>query len=121
MFYFAWVDKTDTTFLPEYQREDEPIYAFSLQQTEGDFASLEIDMRNPRVGLLTSSRKQWAWFAWRNPDDNIVYPLFFGRIVAVPQQMQDNIIRLTLVARPADYEDQLITLAETLRVAPYYD
>jgi hypothetical protein len=119
-FYFAWVDKTDTVFNPVFAREDEQVFALSLEHSEGDFAALDIDLKNPRVGLLAPARKQWAWLTYRKQDDTLV-PLFFGRLIGVPQQMQDEVVRLSFVARPVDFEDQKLALAETLREAPYYD
>jgi hypothetical protein len=119
-FYFAWVDKTDTDFSPtEHAVEDEDVFAFSLQHDEGDFPSLEVDLRNPRVGLLSAGRKQWAWFSVDTGEE--VVPLFFGRLVGLPANLTDEIVRLTFVARPLDFEEQRADLAESLRVAPYYD
>ena len=118
-FYFAWVEKSETTFGPEHQVEDESIYALSISHSEGDFPSLEIDLRNPRVGLLGPTRKQWCWLSYDNGTD--VVPMFFGRLVGIPQAMQEDIIRLTFVARPIDFDAQRAALADTLRVAPFYD
>lgn len=119
-FYFAWVDKTATTFSADYAVEDEEVFALNISQGEGDFASAEIDLRNPRIGLLAPSRKQWAWISYRDGVGTL-HPLFFGRLVSVPQQMQDNVIRLTFIARPGDFEAQKATLAEALKVFPYWD
>lgn len=121
MFYFAWADAEELdTFGPSHYREDEEVFAVNIKQSEGEFAAMDLDLRNPRVGLLASTRKQWAWLSWRDPEGT-VHPLFFGRLVAVPQNMTEDIVRLTFVARPADYETQLEELAEDMRVAPYYD
>lgn len=120
-FYFAWVDKEDNTFAEtEHAVEDEEVFALTLQHAEGDFPSLDVDIVNPRIGLLTSSRKQWAWVSFRKADNSVV-PLFFGRLVGVPQDLQDDIVRLSFVARPPDYEDQRSTLADTLKAYPYWD
>lgn len=120
-FHFAWVDKSETTFDPDsHAREDEDIFAFQLTHNEGDFPALDIDVKNPTVGLLAPSRKQWAWFSYRK-DDNTLVPLFFGRLIGVPQQMEGTVARLSFVARPVDFEDQKAALADTLRVAPFYD
>jgi len=119
-FYFAWVDKDETTFGDEHIRNDSDVFSLNLIHAEGDFPSLEVDILNPRRGLLAPSRKRWAWLSYRK-QDNTVVPLFFGRIVGVPQDVQDNIIRVTLLARPADFEEQKAALAEALKVAPYWD
>ena len=38
-FQFAWVGPAETAFGPEHEREDEEVFAFSLEHTEGDFAT----------------------------------------------------------------------------------
>lgn len=119
-YYFAWVDKTDTTFSDAFAREDEEIFSLTIAQAEGDFASADVALVNPRIGLLASTRKQWAWISYRD-DVGTLFPLFFGRLVSVPQGLQANIISLTFVARPVDFEDQKAALAATLMVAPYWD
>jgi hypothetical protein len=118
-FYFAWADKTETTFGPEHQVEDESVYALNVAHNESDFPSLEVDIRNPRVGLLGPTRKKWCWLSYDDGTD--VVPMFFGRLVGVPQAMQEDVIRLTFVARPLDFDAQRSALAATLRVSPYYD
>lgn len=121
MFYFAWCDSDELTFNPAtHKRVDEEVFSFNLPHVEGEFPSLDLDLLNPRVGLLASTRKQWAWLSWEDPAGT-THPLFFGRLVGVPQDIQDDVVRLTFVARPVDYEEQRNALAETLKVAPYYD
>jgi len=116
----AWVDSGDTSFLPAFARSDENVFAFEVAQDEGDFAHLTIEIKNPRVGLLVSSRKQWAWLSWQD-EASTVHPLFFGRVVGVPDGQEDELLRLTLVARPADYEAQKEAVAAALRVLPWFD
>lgn len=121
MFYFAWVDPTETTFSSStHAREDEEVFAISLQQTEGEFPALDLDLLNPRIGLLAPSRKQWAWLSYRKKDDTVV-PLFFGRLIGVPQDIEQSVVRLSFVCRPVDYEETQATLAATLEVSPYFD
>ncbi len=120
MFYFHWVDATDKTWNPAFAVDDEDVFSVNVRQSEGDFATLEVDIRNPRKGLLAPSRKRWAWLSYRKQDTTLV-PLFFGRLVGVPQDIQDDILRVTFVARPGDFEEQKSALAASMRVAPYYD
>ena len=47
-FQFAWGGPAETTFTAAHAREDEEVFAFTLEHTEGDFATLCIDIRNPR-------------------------------------------------------------------------
>jgi len=118
-FHFAWVDATEITFGPEHQVEDEEVFSFRVEHAEGEFASLSIEIRNPRIGLLAPARKTWAWLSWNNGTEMI--PLFFGRLVGVPGNLHQEIVTLQFTARPADYNAQKQTLAETLKVAPFWD
>lgn len=119
-FYFAWVPDGGTTFGVEHQVEDEQIFAFTIEHQEGDFASLSIDIVNPRVGLLGPDRDLWCWLSWRKPDTSVV-ALFHGRLVGVPETIDKTVVTLEFIARPEDYEEQKAALAESLKVAPYWD
>lgn len=120
MFHFAWVDKTDDVFGAQHHIEDEQVFGFRLVHDEGQYPALELDIRNPRVGLLTPARKQWAWLSWRRGPGDVV-PLFFGRLIGVPQALQANLVTLHFVARPHNVEDQKAALAEALRELPWWD
>ena len=122
-FYFAWVNPSETTFTQAHAREDERIYSLTVSHGEGDFASAEIDILNPRVGLLGASRKVWAWISWDGDENSSVgaEALFFGRLVGVPTDMQNETVRLTFTARPSDYDARKRLLASAMRVAPYWD
>lgn len=119
-FYFAWVDDTETEFDPvAHKREDEDVFAFDRTQDEGDFANLSVDIKNPRIGLLNAGRKTWAWLSFDTGTDLV--PLFFGRLVGVPRNVFADVVTLDFTARPKDFVAQKLALAETLKVAPYYD
>ena len=118
-FYFAWVNSTDGTFNSTFERADEQVFSFQLNQNEGEFAELFVDVINPKTGLLAAGRKQWVWFSYYNGSSAV--PLFFGRLVGVPQQLQNEIVRLQFIARPGDYEPQKEALADTLKVAPFWE
>ena len=105
------------TFGPQHHVEDEEVFAFRVDHAEGEFASLSIEIRNPRIGLLAPARKTWAWLSWNN--GTAVIPLFFGRLVGVPSDLHQEMVTLAFTARPADYNAQKLALAETLKVAPY--
>lgn len=120
-FWFHWADKTDTTFSPAFITDDEDVFAVSILHSEGDIPSMEVDILNPRVGLLTTGRKQWAWLSWTD-DGGTNHPLFFGRIVGVPQQLQDETIRLTFVARALNIDAQKLAIYEdVVNNSPVYD
>lgn len=118
-FCFAWVDETDTTFGAEHQVEDEKFFAFKLDHAEAGKPTLSIDILNPRVGLLSPSRKLWAWFSWYNGSAYV--PLFFGRLVGIPDSLLGETLTLILVADPPDYLARKQAVAETLKIRPFYD
>lgn len=139
-FYFAWADAAEMDFGPEHVRADEHVFSFTIQHDEGDFPVLDIAIMNPRVGLLAPGRKLWAWLsydkAWTPPapvqegdseseesesDTSDVVPLFFGRLVGVPADLDQELIQLSFVARPEDYQEQKVAIADTLKARPYWD
>lgn len=93
-FHFAWVRPEETTFGTEHAREDEEVFAFRLDHTEGDFAMLSIEIRNPRRRLL-EGEDIWMWLALDTE------PLFFGRLVAIPEDLHGEIVTLNFRVRPA--------------------
>lgn len=119
-YYFAWVDPTDTTFSPSFERYDENVFSLRREHLEGNIPSLQIEIRNPRIGLLHAGRKVWAWLSWRSPSGT-VKPLFFGRLVGVPTNMFAEFVTLQFIAKPVDYVKQKQTTAETMKVRPYWD
>lgn len=102
-----------------HARVDEEIVSLQITQTEGDFATMSVVVKNPGVGLLGSARNLWAWVSWF--DGSAVVPLFHGRLVGVPQALQGESVTLNFIARPEDYEAQKEALAASLRVMPYWD
>lgn len=118
-FYFAWVNP-GTAFNPAVHNvNDEKIVSWSVEQIEGEFATLVVRIKNPRIGFLNAGRKLWAYLSWDNGSS--IVPLLFGRIVGIPSSLQSEIVQVDFVARPVDYADQKLALAETLRILPYYD
>lgn len=118
----ALVD-ADTVFDPElHATEDFTVINFEVSQEEEEFALLEIEVENPRVGLLAPGRKQWAFVAWKDPRAQTAEPivLFFGRVVSIAENMQDNRISLNCRARPSDFEDLKAALADSMR-SSFYD
>lgn len=118
-YFFAWVDE-GTAFDPNlHARSNEDIFEFTLDQQEGDFASLDITIKNPRIGLLAPGRQIWAWFSWWNGTQAV--PLFFGRLVGLPTNLEAETVQLNFIARPPDFTNQKEQVADTLRVTPFWD
>lgn len=118
-FYFAWIDE-DEVFGPTHHRNDEHVFAFEIEQIEGEFCSMVLDLANPQQGLLNPGRKQWCYLAYEKIDGTVV-PLFKGRVIGMPEDMAKYFIRVSFLARPSDYETRLTTLADSLKVLPYWD
>lgn len=123
-FFFAWVDP-NTAFDPvAHAREDAEVVSFDCTHEEATFATLTITIRNPRVGLLAPGRKVWAWLSWRHtPKDaaETITPLFYGRLVGVPDSILGEAVTLTFTGRPSDYNARKTVVADALRVLPFYD
>jgi hypothetical protein len=117
-FFFAWCGPGQT-FDSSLEREDEQIVSVEITQNEGDFAQAQIEIRNPRVGLLAPGRQLWAFLSWDSGSG--VVPLFYGRIVGVPDNLTGEIVKLAFVARPLDYLERKAALADSLRVLPFWD
>ncbi|MFZ1059287.1 MAG: hypothetical protein WAP47_08845 [Candidatus Rokuibacteriota bacterium] len=118
-YYLALVDAEDTTFSEDFARHDETVFSFTVSQQEGDFCSLSVVIENPSVALLDDSRPQWAWLSM--DEDGEITPLFHGRIVGVPADLQKDLVTVEFLAKPVDFEDQKRTVAATLREAPFWD
>ena len=119
--YFAWVEASETTFGPEHEVEDESVFRLRIAQDEGDFAIAEVEVRNPRVGLLGVGRQRWAWISSDENDSASITPLFFGRLLGLPTRLEADVLRLEFLARPLDFDAQKDALAITLKVFPYWD
>ena len=118
-FHFAWVDAGQTSFSSAFAREDEQVLSFELAQEEGDFASLRLEVRNPRVGLLSINRKCWGWLSVS--EGATLTPLFFGRLIGLPEEMNDEVVTISFIAKPLNYQAAKAAVADTMRQAQYFD
>ena len=118
-FLFAWI-AAPVPFDPlVHAVEDEGISDLTISQQEGEFASLQITVINPFLGLLAAGRMQWCWLSWH--DGAGLVPLFCGRLAGVPESVDGETVRLLFTARPINYETIRDDLAATLKVLPYWD
>lgn len=120
-FFLAYCDP-GTAFDPVTMGvEGEVIFAFEMSGEEGEFDGLELEIKNPKVGILNPERKQWAWFSY--DDGTTLKPLLFGRIVGAPADLQGETVTVSLIAKPEDFQEQKETLAAIMREAgrPYWD
>jgi len=119
-FYFAWIDEGEQFNPAVHNRDDEDVFSFSIQQTEGDFASLTLEVHNPRIGLLNAGRKVWCFLSFDDGSGTLVN-LFKGRLIGIPSNIFDTVVTFTFIARPSGFVAQKHALADTLRVLPYWD
>lgn len=117
--FFAWVEE-GTAWSEDLARIDEQIFAFSIVHQENECATLDLDLVNPKVGLLAAGRNLWAWLTHRKPNGDLI-PLFFGRLLGIPDEIQDEVVRLQFRAKPVDYDEQQAAIAASLRELPWYD
>ena len=119
-YYFAYAADGEPFDEAIHNREDEAVLSLTLTHNEGDFAGLTVTVLNPAPqGLLAPGREQWAWVSW--DDGSAIVPLFYGRLVAVPEQIDGETVRLLFSAKPTDYDEIKKAHADTLRVLPYWD
>lgn len=121
---FAWCDVTDTWDAVK-NRYDEFVLNYKLNQTEGNFATFQIEIENPAIataglGLLAPGRKIYCMFGKDRGSGPELE--FFGRLVAFPQEVSGPTVVLDFIAEPPDYAQrkQDYTRA-SLKVAPAYD
>jgi hypothetical protein len=119
-FYFAWCGPGET-FNAGHLREDEFILSFDIGHLEGQIPTLDIEVKNPHVGLLAPGRLQWAWFSYQSPYDNSITPLFYGRLIALPSNLLNEVVTLKFISRPPNFIAQKQAVAERMKVSPYYD
>lgn len=117
--YFAWVESDEEFDADVHNREDEDVFDFTFDHVEGDFAGLQVIIKNPRIGLLNPSRKTWAILSF--DDNGTITPIFRGRLIGVPTNLFETLVTIDFTAKPTDFEEQKTNLAETLKVLPYWD
>lgn len=111
----------DAPFATANLLNEEHIFSVAIEHNEGDCATLRIEVRNPRIGLLAAGRNIWAWLAWDAGDGQGPVPIFNGRLVGVPKNLVGEVVQLEFVARPNDYQAQKLAIAQTLQQLPYVD
>jgi hypothetical protein len=110
-----------------HNRFDEEVLGIEIAQSEGDFATLTVDIKNTGVGLLATGRNLWCWLSWDQAwtpaggDAPDLVPLFNGRLVGVPQLAAGEVMQLQFLARPDDYNVQKLGLADSMQVLPFWD
>src|ERR1035437_9242931 len=123
-FTFYWADESETTFNASTMNvANEEIVSFDIKHDEGQVPTLDIVIRNPRIGLLSPGRKVWAWLGWQGTGayTGTLVPLFFGVLVGVPVNLFREKVTIQFIARSPQFIAHKQARAETMKAAPYYD
>lgn len=116
-FSFAWVDEADTFDPVTHGVEDELILSFEVIEEEHNWAILNVEMLTDisGSGFLSVTRKQWVWFS------DEFGALFKGRVLGVPQQIEERVIAVTFWGRASDHEARKAVAADALKIGPFFD
>jgi hypothetical protein len=104
----------------------EDLFSFTIQHDEGQHPTLDLIVKNPRIGLLAPGRKVWAWLAWQSDATDPNYhgalvPIFFGVLVGVPTSLFKEKVTFQFIARSPQFIREKQALAETMKTPPFYD
>jgi hypothetical protein len=100
--------------------EDEEIVSFRMTHEEGQIPTLDITVRNPRIGLLAPGRKTWAWLGRRDSTGHL-RGIYFGNLQGIPTDLFQEKVTLKFHSRAINFVALKQDAAEALKVAPYYD
>jgi len=117
--FLAWVDPTETSFTQSHQVMAEDVYSIQIDGREGEVAILTLVLKNPRIGLLNAGRKLWIWLSWS--DGTNTFPVFFGRLVGIPENVFGELVSLIFLAKPLDFDQQRFDVAQALKELPWFD
>ena len=117
--YFAAVDPLDVYDELIHSVEDEEVFFLKIDHAEGEFATLEVEIKNPSEGLLSPSRKQRVFISIENNGSPIL--IFSGRIIGNPTEITGETVRIQYIGQPEDWDTVQDTFLDTLKVAPFYN
>jgi hypothetical protein len=117
--YIALVDAGEEFDPNVHNREDEDVFHLRISQSEGEFARAEIEIRNPRKGLLSPSRKRWIFIS--HDVSGTAQLMFSGRVVGYPSDLSQETITLEYIAQPENWESDQQTFLDSLKISPFYN
>src|SRR5215831_2802122 len=117
--FFAWTPP-NTAWSLSLARFDEAIFDLSIEHDEAQIPTATIEVRNPRIGLINPSRQYWAWISYSR-DACDAQPLFYGRLVGIPEEILANTFKMKFIARATDYAHQKQQVANSMKVLPNWD
>lgn len=99
---------------------DESIFDLVISHDEGQIPEAVIEVKNPRIGFINPSRMYWAWISFAYEACGPL-PLFYGRLVGIPERIEANTVKMKFIARDDNYIYQKQQVARSLKVEPNYD
>ena len=117
--WFAWVPQ-GTPWDISLARADESVFDLIIEHDEGQLPTATIEIVNPQIGFISPTRLYWAWISF-SFEACPPQPLFFGRLVGIPEEIADTTVKLKFIARDPRYIFQKQQVARSLKVAPNYD
>lgn len=117
--YFAMVDAGDVFDPDVHNVEDLVVFDLKISQSEGEFARAQLEIPNPGIGLLSSTRKQYLFISC--DFNGNVEPLFAGRVIGFPTDFGADVITVEYIAQSVNWAATQQAFLDTLKVAPYYN
>jgi hypothetical protein len=114
---FAWVQPTETTFGSQHIRMDEDVLDFEMTHSEGNFPELNVTIKNPYRPFVGGSTLYWVWMGYIL--GHSIEPFFFGRLIATPDNIQDESITLKFLAKSRVWLKLKQYQSDLLRQDPY--
>lgn len=119
--YFAMVDPGTVYDSSIHSVENLKVFNLQLSQSEGQFAVADLEIQNPYVGLLNSTRKRRLFISYEQYSGGPKILLFSGTVTAYPSDIDSEIIKVQYTAQPEDWPTIQNAFVQTLKVAPYYN
>ena len=100
--YFAWIEENEVFKATSHALNDLHIFSLSLQEREGEFPLVIIEVQNPYAGLLNIFPKQWCFISYDKGEG--VTLLFKGKLCFVPHSLEGEVLKLNFTASPSDWK-----------------
>ena len=120
-FYFAWCLAPEAFDAEVHNRMDELIFEFRLTLDEGQIPSLRLRMANRHIDVTNPTVPTYAWFSYDCGAPYGIIPLFFGRVVSVPDNIQNTQVEFVFINRAPDWMSQKTKVAWDYLGSDYVD
>lgn len=121
LLYFAMVDNGDEFDPDVHCREDLDVFNLVISQSEGEFARAELEVINPREGLLLDTRQVRIFISCERTPGGDKVLMFDGRVTGYPSDLSSEMVTLEYIAQPNDWIETQNDFIQDLKVAPYYN